>query len=169
MVPVQEAEKLDITPSPRGCAQCWGVQLKKSFIYRLQKYQRCGSNAGNSFTLKGEAVSLPFRQETAESDSWNFLSDLLVTMLNRSSTQPFISALQLLHFHPVMGNEICKKIQTQQLYFPPFGFCLPLHRNSSFNQELEKFKPELKCHLLSSESDESLENRFQGMWLDSSS
>lgn len=57
--------------------------------------------------------------------------------------------------------------EAQQHYFLPFAFCLPLHRNSSFNQELEKFKPELKCHLVSSESDESLENRFQGMWLDS--
>lgn len=147
-----------------------GRSVKKSLIYKLQKYQRCGSNTASSFTLKGEAVSLPFRQETsAESDSRNFLSDLLVTMLNRSSTQPFISAFQLLHFHPVMGNEICKKRQTQQHYFLPFAFCLPLHRNSNFNQELEKFKPELKCHLVSSESDESLENRFQGMWLDSSS
>lgn len=46
-------------------------------------------------------------------------------MLNRSSKQSFISAFQLLHYHPLMGNEICKKTERQHtISFSSLSVCL---------------------------------------------
>lgn len=73
-------------------------------------------------------MNLWFRQAiSAESDSWNFLYILLMAMLNRSSKQPFISAFQLLLYHPVMANEICKKAETQHVIsFSLLSVCLSI-------------------------------------------
>lgn len=55
-----------------------------------------------------------------------------MAMLNRSSKQPFISAFQLLHYHPMMGNEICKKTERQHaISFSLLSVCLSIEIRTS--------------------------------------
>lgn len=91
-------------------------------------------------------MHLWFRQATsAESDSWNFLCVLLMAMLNRSSKEPFISAFQLLHYHPVMGNEICKKTDRQHaISFSLLSDCLPIEILTSIRSGVREVQTWIK-------------------------